>query len=144
MKNRTSLSLALMLLAGAVIAQQATLRPVLPEQLKWVTPPNLPAVRGAWVLGAEKEPGTYVQRVILRKDGRIPPHTHPDTRYSTVLTGTLYVGFGNRVDDASMVAVPPGGVYVAPAGVAHFLWARDGEVTYQEAGTGPTATAILN
>ena len=138
-----SLVLVLAMAAGLAFAQLPSVQPVLPGQLRWATPPNLPDVRGAWVLGAEKQPGTYVQRVILAKGGRIPPHTHPDTRYSTVLSGTLYVGFGERTDDAALVAVPAGGVYVAPAGVPHYLWARDGEVTYQEAGTGPTGTEML-
>jgi hypothetical protein len=42
------------------------------------------------------------------------------------------------------VAVPAGGLYVAPASQPHTLWARDGEVVYQEAGTGPTGTTLLN
>jgi quercetin dioxygenase-like cupin family protein len=94
-------------------------------------------------LGSEQQAGTYAMRVVLANDGRIPPHTHPDTRYSTVLSGTLYVGLGTKFDATVMVAVPAGGVYVAPAGVAHFLWAKDGEVVYQEAGMGPTGTKVL-
>jgi quercetin dioxygenase-like cupin family protein len=96
------------------------------------------------VLGAEKQEGTYVQRVILATGARIPPHTHPDSRYSTVLSGTLYVAFGAKPADADFVAVPAGGLYVAPASQPHTLWARDGEVVYQEAGTGPTGTTLLN
>ena len=133
----------LLLIAGIAAGQGSAPQPILPEQLQWATPPGLPDVKGAWVLGAEKTSGTYVQRVRLGKNGRIPPHTHPDTRYSTVLSGTLHIAFGTRVDTADYVAVPAGGVYVAPAGVPHHLWARDGEVIYQEAGTGPTATVIL-
>lgn len=143
--NRKTAALAAtaVLAAGFALAQVPRVEPVLPEQLQWTTPPQLPHLRGAWVLGAEKSPGTYVQRVVLMKGGRIPPHTHPDTRYSTVLSGTLYVGFGNRTDDEAVVAVPAGGVYVAPANTPHFLWARDGEVVYQEAGTGPTGTDMV-
>jgi quercetin dioxygenase-like cupin family protein len=127
-------------LAGGAVAQADVPQPIDPEQLKWLSPPNNPLLRAAWVLGSEKEHGTYVLRVRLAKDGRIPAHTHPDTRYSTVLSGTLYVGFGATPDESRMVAVPAGAVYVVPANVPHYLWARDGEVTYQEAGTGPTAT----
>jgi quercetin dioxygenase-like cupin family protein len=115
-------------------------QPILPDSLKWFGPPNNPALRAAWVLGSEKEAGPYLLRVTLAKGGKIVPHTHPDTRNSTVLSGTLWVGFGEHFDEAAMVAVPTGGVYVAPANVAHYLWARDGEVVYQEAGNGPTAT----
>jgi quercetin dioxygenase-like cupin family protein len=125
------------------LAQDAAIHPILPDQLQWTTPPNIPAVRTAWIVGSEQQVGSYAMRVVLAGNGRIPPHTHPDTRYSTVLSGTLYVGLGTKFDPAVLVAVPAGGVYVAPAGVAHFLWAKDGEVIYQEAGVGPTGTKVL-
>lgn len=130
------------LLLEPVDARAQALRPlpILPDALSWFGVPNNAALKGAWVLGAEQEAGTYVLRVTLAAGGRIPPHTHPDTRYSTVLAGTLHVGFGEVAREEDMVAVPQGGVYVAPAGVPHYLWARDGDVVYQEAGVGPTAT----
>lgn len=137
------LSGTLMLAGGLALAQLPAVQPVLPESLRWTSPPNLPGLKGAWILGAEKDPGIYVQRVVLAADARIPPHTHPDTRYSTVLSGTLYVAFGSDAAGAAYVAVPAGAVYVAPANQPHMLWARDGEVTYQEAGTGPTGTTFV-
>jgi predicted 3-demethylubiquinone-9 3-methyltransferase (glyoxalase superfamily)/quercetin dioxygenase-like cupin family protein len=124
---------------GAAAAGPA---PILPDSLAWFSPPGNPALQGAWVLGGEKEPGAYALRVRLGEGGRIPPHTHPDERFTTVLSGTLHVGFGAVTDDAAMVAVPAGGVYVAPAGVPHYLHARGGDVVYQESGRGPTATVF--
>jgi quercetin dioxygenase-like cupin family protein len=116
---------------------------IYPELLTWSTPPPIPDLRSAWVLGSEQQTGSYAIRVVLKAGGRVPPHTHPDTRYSTVLSGVLHVGFGAKPDAAAMIAVPAGAVYVAPAGIAHHLWARDGEVVYQEAGVGPTGTTLL-
>jgi len=136
-----ALAIAGLGIATLVLAQAAAApEPVLPESFEWASPPGNPRVKGAWVIGAERAPGLYAFRVVLGHGGRIPPHTHPDTRYSTVLSGTLYVGFGEEVDESAMVAVPPGAVYVAPANQPHYLWARDGEVVYQEAGFGPTGT----
>ncbi|MEO8308660.1 MAG: cupin domain-containing protein [Pseudomonadota bacterium] len=137
------MALSGMMLLGIAMAEQSAITPILPEKLQWSTPPNIPAVRSAWILGSEQQAGTYAMRVVLASNGRIPPHTHPDTRYSTVLSGTLFVGLGTKFDPAVMVAVPAGGVYVAPAGVTHFLWAKGGEVVYQEAGVGPTGTKVL-
>jgi quercetin dioxygenase-like cupin family protein len=117
--------------------------PVQPDALEWRSPPGNPRVEAAWVVGSEDASGLYALRVRIHPGGSIPPHVHPDTRYSTVLTGTLYVGFGERQDEASMLAVPAGGVYLAPAGVPHYLSARDREVVYQEGGFGPTATRLL-
>jgi quercetin dioxygenase-like cupin family protein len=119
---------------------QPTLQPILPENLKWFSPPNNALLKGAWVVGTEKETGLYAFRVALAKGGKIPPHSHPDTRSSTVLSGVLYVGFGDSGDETKMTAIPAGGVYVAPSGVVHYLWAKDGDVVYQENGVGPTAT----
>jgi len=134
--------LAAALLAGsaAAWAQSTSPVPLLPESFQWFSPPNIPGLRAAWVIGSEKESGAYLLRVRLARGERIPVHTHPDERSSTVLSGTLCVGFGEVADDSRVVAVPAGGVYVVPANMPHYLWARDGDVTYQESGTGPTAT----
>lgn len=128
---------------GLTLEQPTTPEPVLPDSLKWTGPPQIPELKAAWVLGAEKEEGTYALRVKIAKGGRVPPHSHPDTRYSTILSGTLYVGFGKKSDDSKMVAIPEGAVYVAPANVSHYLWAKDGDVVFQEGGVGPTATTMV-
>ena len=128
---------ALVVAVATIAARPA---PILPEHLRWVRPPNTEKVEGAWVLGGEAKAEPYLLRVKLAAGARMPPHTHPDARHTTVLSGTLYVGFGPKFDASAVVAVPAGGVYVAPAAVAHYVWAKDGDVVYQEAGVGPTAT----
>lgn len=140
---RTSMiALTAAVLSGVVVAQ-ALPQPLLPEQASWFSPPAVPALKAAWLVGSEQAAGPYLLRVRLAAGGRFPPHTHPDTRYTTVLSGTLYVGFGERVDETAVVAVPTGAIYEAPAGVPHWVWARDGDVEYQESGVAPTATRLL-
>jgi hypothetical protein len=139
--------LALLALAAGLVAS-AGAQPgapvvILPERLDWSGPPAIPALKGAWMVGAEGRPGPYLLRVRLAAGGRIPPHTHPDERHTTVLSGTLHVGFGETFDEAGVVAVPAGAVYVAPAGLQHYVWAKDGAAEYQEAGVGPTATDFI-
>lgn len=116
---------------------------IAPEGAVWITHPAMPGVQGAWLVGAENKPGAYHFRVKMAKGARIPPHTHPDERTSTVLSGTIHVGFGAAFDEANVVAIPAGGLYVAPANVPHYIWARDGDAVYQESGVGPTATAVV-
>ena len=113
---------------------------MLPDALHWSSPPWDPAVHAAWVLGSEQAQGPYLLRVRITPGGRIPLHTHPDERYTTVLSGTLHVSFGPDFNSATAVVLPAGAVYVAPANQPHFIWVEHGEVMYQEAGTGPTAT----
>ncbi len=141
-------SLALLaLLAGFVplaLAQNDVPTPILPDALRWQGPPQIPALQAAWVLGAEQKPGPYLLRVRLAANGLIPPHAHPDERNTTVLSGTIYVGFGETFDVDKLVAVPTGAVYVAPANAPHYIWAKEGNTEYQEAGVGLTATVMLN
>lgn len=117
--------------------------PILPDSIRWVSPPNLPGLHAAWLLGGEKQPGAYILRVKLVAGTLIPPHTHPDERNTTVLAGTIFVGFGETFGEANVVAVPAGAVYVAPADVPHYVWARDGDAVYQEAGIGPTGSVFI-
>ena len=141
--------LALLVLSAGFVAQaQAQAQsnvptPILPDRLHWAGPPQIPALKAAWLLGSERQPGPYVLRVRLAANGLIPAHTHPDPRYTTVLSGTIHVGFGETFDASKTVAIPTGAVYVAPANVPHYIWAKDGNAEYQEAGEGLTATEML-
>jgi len=135
-------SVLLMCLVPPVFADGIRLPNVThPDESVWFSPPGFTGVKGAWMLSDGKSATSYALRVRLEAGARIPPHTHPDSRYSTVLSGTLYVGFGETFDESKLVAVPEGAVYEAPAGVPHFLLAKDGPVEYQEGGIGPTGTA---
>ena len=144
MHNRLGFALlaAIAVAAGAAKPTSAP-SPILPDALRYVSPPGLPGVESAQIVGDPAKPVPYLQRVKLAAGAKIPPHTHPDERNSTVLSGTLYVGFGETFDASRVVAVPAGAVYVAPAGVPHYLWARDGAVVYQEAGVGPTGVSLV-
>jgi len=130
-------------LAGLALAQSNVPTPVLPDNLRWTVSPTSQALKSTWVLGAETKSGPYVFRVKIAANGRIPPHTHPDERNTTVLFGAIYIGFGETFDEDKVVAVPTGAVYVVPANVPHYIWAKDGDAEYQEAGVGPTATVPL-
>jgi len=131
-------------LVGLAWAETPLPIPILPERLTWVSPPTLPALQSAWMLGTESQTGLYLLRVKLAPGGRIPPHYHPDERTTTVLSGTLYVGFGETFDTTKAVAIPSGAVYVAPAQRPHYVWAKEGEVWYQEMGMGPTGTVFIH
>lgn len=116
----------------------------LPETLQWASPPWDARVSATWIIGGEKEAGPYLQRVRIAPGGRIPRHVHPDVRQTTVLSGTLHVRFELSAGVPAEVTLPAGSVYVVPAGITHEVSPVDGEVVYQEAGTGPTATNLLD
>jgi quercetin dioxygenase-like cupin family protein len=81
--------------------------------------------------------------VKIARDAKLMPHTHPDVRYTTVLSGDMHFGFGEAFDPERMKAYPPGAIIAIPANTPHYVWARDGEVIVQDVGIGPTGTAPL-
>ena len=58
--------------------------------------------------------------------------------------GWFGVGFGQTFDESKVVAIPTGAVCAIPADVPHYVWAKDGNVIYPEAGVGPTGTTFLS
>lgn len=130
------------LLGGAIAAAGGNGVPEfrLPDALEWRTAPWDTRVQAAWVLGTERGDGPYLQRVRIAPGGRVPLHSHPDTRQTTVLSGTLNVRFPTAEGPGATLVLPAGAAYVARAGRVHEVWAGDVAVEYQEAGSGPTAT----
>jgi len=41
---------------------------------------------------------------------RIAAHSHRDDRVATVISGTCYIGYGDKFDGAKLKALPPGGL----------------------------------
>ncbi|MES2626548.1 MAG: cupin domain-containing protein, partial [Pseudomonadota bacterium] len=135
--------LSLAVISSTLLAQEAAAPvPILPGDLKFQGSPALPGAESVWVIGGADKEGIYAQRVKLAKGAVINPHVHSDERFSVVLSGTIYVGFGEKLDETNVVAIPAGGVYIAPAGVPHYVWAKDGPAEYQESGVGPTKTTF--
>ena len=132
------------LIAGLAIAQNESPTAFVPENFSWRSLPDNPALQSAWVLSDGQEARAYILRVKLAAGGRIRPHTHPDERNSTVLQGVLFIGFGETFEESKVVAIPTGAVCVIPANVPHYVWAKDGDVVYQEAGLGITGTKFLD
>lgn len=114
---------------------------VMPDAIKWTSPPAVPGLRLAWLTGgADSKAGLYELRVRLAQGAMVPPHTHPDERCATVLSGDLYAGQGSTFEPEKTTLYPPGSFHCVPAGVAHYVWAKNGEVVFQDSGVAPTGT----
>ena len=114
-----------------------------PDAIKWMSPPGMTGVQLAWLTGGADKPGLYELRVRLAAGAVVPPHTHPDTRCATVLSGELYAGHGNAIDPGTVKKYSAGSFHCVPAGVPHYVYAKEGEVSFQDSGVGPTATNWL-
>jgi hypothetical protein len=147
MKPAQRLALAALALAGLcpVLGVQARYEAhksgevmVTPVDLEWRNgPPSLPA--GAKVALLEGDParkGPFVMRAKLPDGYKIAAHTHPRDERVTVISGTLYVGMGAKLDTGKGKALPAGSYARMPAGMKHYAWAK-GETVIQVNGEGP-------
>jgi Domain of unknown function (DUF4437) len=111
---------------------------VTPEDVKWQDgPASLP--KGAKMAVLEGDPGKegpFVLRIKLPDGFRVLPHTHPRDERVTVISGTLYLGMGDKFDEKAGKALPAGSYGRTPAGMKHFGWVK-GETVLQLHGEGP-------
>jgi quercetin dioxygenase-like cupin family protein len=115
-----------------------------PQQVRWFTPSYYKDGRQrAQLLGDSSQGGTWVDRVKIPGGGRVLAHTHPQDEQVTVIEGTWYLGTGERFDPGKLKGYPAGSFIVIPAGVPHFLAAKDGPVIVQLSGSIKFSTDYL-
>jgi quercetin dioxygenase-like cupin family protein len=111
----------------------------LPDQIKWTDEPI--GSKHAVLLGDPDKPGLYVVLVKWTAHHMSHPHFHPNDRFITVLSGTWWVGTGNKFDPDSTVALPAGTFVTHFGKQVHYDGAKDGDVVLEIVGEGPaTAT----
>ncbi len=113
------------------------------EELKW-KPGRVPGHEIAPLIGDSTKPGPYVERVKFPANSVSQAHSHPESRMYTVISGTWYVGYGDKFDPSKLKALPPGSFYTEPANVTHFSQIKDDSVVVQIVGNGPTATRFFD
>jgi len=117
---------------------------VLGENIQWQSFPAFPPeARLAVVVGNPSEAGPYVVRVRLPGGVKLMPHTHPEDRIYTVISGVFYIGIGTAFDPDKLQAYAPGSVIVLPKNTPHFHWAKSGDYMTQVSGTGPLGISYL-
>jgi quercetin dioxygenase-like cupin family protein len=97
----------------------------------------------ARVVGDPTGPGPYVVRVKVADRVKLLPHTHPEDRVYTVISGVFYIGFGKVFDTAKLQAYGPGSIIVLPGNTPHFHWAASGEYITQVSGSGPLGVTYV-
>jgi len=117
---RTVVLVSFVLITTLALAQAESLKPavILPTELEFA--PNPAGYQIAKVVGDSTKPGPYAIRLRFPAGLRIEPHFHPDNRIVSVISGTVYVGYGDRFDETKLKAVPAGGFWTEPAGQPHF------------------------
>ena len=116
-----------------------------PDDVKWAdAPPTMPAGTKIAVLeGDPKKGGMFTMRLRARADTVVRPHQHPREERVTVLSGAVFVGFGDTLDKTKAKKFSAGGFYVNPAEVYHYVFFEE-ETVLQITGVGPWAVQYLD
>src|SRR5262245_51948670 len=146
-------ALALALLAGAGLFNAAALAQstapnvmaLHPDEMKWSPQGGLalPGLEQVNLVGDPGKPGPYTLRLKFPKGFKVAPHTHPDSREVTILSGTYATGYGETFDAAKLKVLPAGSFYTEPANVPHYIEIKE-EVILQVSGTGPSGRQYVN
>lgn len=145
---RRMLMLGFVLVVAASIPAAAQQPPqhlfVNPDTLKWGQPPTLPGAHLAIVQGDPAKEGPFVYRIKVPMNYKVPPHFHKAAENVTVLSGTFYLGLGEKFDQGSGQALPAGAFASVPAKHPHYAWTKDQETVVQVHGVGPTDLTFVD
>jgi anti-sigma factor ChrR (cupin superfamily) len=114
------------------------------DQVRWFTPPYYHDGRQrAQLFGDSSASGAWIDRAKIPGGARVLAHTHPQDELVTVIEGTWYLGEGAKFDSAKLRRYPAGSFIVIPAGISHFVAAKEGTVVVQLSGVGKFQTDYL-
>ena len=108
-----------------------------PRDLPWT---NSGRVEQIVLYGDPSKPGFYSVVLKWPPGTGSRPHTHPNDRFVTVLSGTWWVGTGTDYDMSKTEPMPAGSFVTHTAGGIHFDGAKDEEVIVLVSGMGPGTT----
>jgi len=130
--------------AGAAHCHELDVMALTPSEMKWSAQGGLalPGLEQTTLVGDPSKPGPYTIRLKFPAGFKVAPHTHPDSREVTVLSGTWYTGYGDKAEAGNLKELPAGSFYTEPANVAHYVEVREPTVI-QVSGTGPSSRKFV-
>jgi len=114
-----------------------------PAKAAW-KPGAVPGVESAPIYGDQTKSERYLVQTKFPANFKVQPHSHPDERHYTVLSGTWYIGFGKTFDESKLIALPAGSFYTEPANLPHFVATKGDGAVVQIGGSGPTRQIWVN
>jgi len=116
---------------------------ILPSDMLWSRDAGAHGLQTTVLFGNPNAAEPYIQRIKFPANFRLPPHWHPNEgRMVTVLSGTLYFGFGDKFDESKLRALPAGTFFVEPRNTPHYAMTK-GEVILQFNAIGPAGTTYV-
>ena len=116
-----------------------------PGDIKWADgPASLPqGAKMAILEGDPTKPGPFTLRLKAPDGFKIAPHTHPAVEHVTVISGSFYLGMGEKFDQSAAQLLTAGSFAFMPANMKHFAWTK-GETVVQVHGVGPWEIVYVN
>jgi hypothetical protein len=113
------------------------------SDLKWGdAPPVFPP--GAKMAVLQGDPSKAGPVRLKAGDGyKVAAHWHPAAENLTVISGTFYLGTGDKLDEAKGTAMTAGAFASMPARMHHFAWFK-GDTEVQVHGMGPFQLTYVN
>ena len=115
------------------------------DSLKWTdAPPILP--KGAHIAALYGDPDKaepFVFRLKFPAGYKVAAHIHPNDYNVTVLSGTMYLGMGDKFDAAQGQALKSGGFLHLPKDTHHYEWTTE-DTVIELSGVGPVGMTYLN
>jgi quercetin dioxygenase-like cupin family protein len=115
------------------------------KDVKWSAAPSVQP-KGAMIAVLAGDPaasGLVALRLKMPPGYKIPAHWHPTDEHVTVLSGTFFIGMGDKLDPKQSHAFTAGGYAVATAHMNHYAWTKTG-ATVQVDMMGPFALTYVN
>jgi quercetin dioxygenase-like cupin family protein len=137
---------------GGPLAGQSAQQRVTPGEVKWPSSggsslagtSGVSGIQTVTLKGDPTKPGLYALLLRVGPNTRIEPHSHPDDRVATVVSGTWYFGYGAQFDEQALKDLPTGSFYTEPPNLNHFAMTKGEGVVIQISGTGPSGTAYAD
>lgn len=106
------------------------------DSLKWTDLKTLSGAKMAVLVGNPEKKGYFVVRVKFPADFTVAPHHHVIDEYETIVSGTYYLGTGNKFDKDNGTPLAAGSFIKVPAKINHYGWTKE-ETVIQVSGIGP-------
>lgn len=97
------------------------------DELNW-KPAPAPFPAGAEIVaieGSAKSPGLFTIRVKFPPNYLLPAHFHPEDERVTVISGSVYIGFGETADTSRGTKFSAGDFYINPKNSHHFVYTKE-------------------
>jgi hypothetical protein len=115
-----------------------------PGDLKWVDVPSLPpGAKLAVIEGPLNEAVPFTFRLQLPANYQIPAHWHTAVERVTVISGSLNMGVGDKLERSKTKPLGPGSMAIMQPKTNHFVWTKE-ETIVQLNGTGPWTITYVN